>query len=123
MPLCSRGTGGYTLMGAIPVISPNQLSVSYMSCLFLAGMSHQQHIVEQARKAFQTGKSKDLTYRITQLKNLRRLISERQTDIVKALKNDLYKVGSVHVKSQNVFVWLYIIGQLSDFQWHFLWLI
>lgn len=86
-------------------------------------MSHQQHIVEQARKAFQTGKSKDLTYRITQLKNLRRLISERQTDIVKALKNDLYKVGSVHVKSQNVFVWLYIIGQLSDFQWHFLWLI
>lgn len=54
-------------------------------------MSYQQHIVEQARKAFQTGKSKDLAYRITQLKNLRRLISERQTDIVKALKNDLYK--------------------------------
>ncbi|XP_062408298.1 aldehyde dehydrogenase family 3 member A2-like [Sardina pilchardus] len=54
-------------------------------------MSSQQQVVEQARKAFQTGRSKDLSYRITQLKNLLRLISERQTDIVEALKNDLHK--------------------------------
>ncbi|KAG5269163.1 hypothetical protein AALO_G00198970 [Alosa alosa] len=54
-------------------------------------MSCQQQAVEQARQAFQTGRSKDLSYRITQLKNLHRLISERQTDIVEALKNDLYK--------------------------------
>ncbi|XP_041919772.1 aldehyde dehydrogenase family 3 member A2-like [Alosa sapidissima] len=54
-------------------------------------MSCQQQAVEQARQAFQTGRSKDLSYRITQLKNLHRLISERQKDIVEALKNDLYK--------------------------------
>ncbi|XP_012679555.2 aldehyde dehydrogenase family 3 member A2-like [Clupea harengus] len=54
-------------------------------------MSRQQQAVEQARKAFQTGRSKELAYRINQLKNLRRLLSEKQADIVDALKNDLYK--------------------------------
>ncbi|XP_063060898.1 aldehyde dehydrogenase family 3 member A2-like [Engraulis encrasicolus] len=54
-------------------------------------MSSKQQVVEQARKAFQTGRSKELPYRIQQLKNLRRLISERQADIADALRNDLYK--------------------------------
>ena len=63
-------------------------------------MSRQQQAVEQARKAFQTGRSKELAYRINQLKNLRRLLSEKQADIVDALKNDLYKVGA-HVEIQH----------------------
>lgn len=55
-------------------------------------MSQQQIVVERARKAFRTGRSKPLEYRITQLKNLQRLFVERQKDITDALKKDLNKV-------------------------------
>lgn len=55
-------------------------------------MSQQQKAVERARKAFRTGRTKPLEYRITQLKNLQRLFVERQKEIADALKKDLNKV-------------------------------
>ncbi|XP_062392963.1 aldehyde dehydrogenase family 3 member A2b [Sardina pilchardus] len=54
-------------------------------------MSKQQVAVERARKAFRTGRSKPLEYRIQQLKNLQRLFEERKKDIAEALKKDLKK--------------------------------
>ncbi|KAK7156346.1 hypothetical protein R3I94_006431 [Phoxinus phoxinus] len=54
-------------------------------------MSREQLAVQQARKAFLTGGSKPLEYRIKQLKNLNRFITERATDITNALRKDLYK--------------------------------
>ncbi|XP_076130101.1 aldehyde dehydrogenase family 3 member A2-like [Alosa pseudoharengus] len=54
-------------------------------------MSKQQLAVERARKAFRTGRSKPLEYRIMQLKNLARLFDERKKDIAEALKKDLKK--------------------------------
>lgn len=54
-------------------------------------MSREQLAVQQARKAFLTGRSKPLDYRIKQLKNLNRFIKERATDITNALRKDLYK--------------------------------
>ncbi|KAG5284783.1 hypothetical protein AALO_G00030460 [Alosa alosa] len=54
-------------------------------------MSKQQLAVERARKAFRTGRSKPLEYRIMQLKNLARLFEERKKDIAEALKKDLKK--------------------------------
>ncbi|KAK2831331.1 hypothetical protein Q7C36_016417 [Tachysurus vachellii] len=54
-------------------------------------MSREQLVVQQARKAFQTGRSKPLDYRIQQLKNLQRFITEKQNDITEALKKDLCK--------------------------------
>jgi len=57
-------------------------------------MSKQQLAVERARKAFRTGRSKPLEYRITQLKNLLRLFEERKKDIADALKKDLNKSPS-----------------------------
>ncbi|KAK3555130.1 hypothetical protein QTP86_010008 [Hemibagrus guttatus] len=54
-------------------------------------MSQQQKAMEHARKAFNTGRSKPLEYRITQLKNLQRLFAERQKEIADALKKDLNK--------------------------------
>lgn len=55
-------------------------------------MSMEQLAVQQARKAFLTGRSKPLEYRIQQLKNLSRFITEREKDITDALRKDLYKV-------------------------------
>lgn len=55
-------------------------------------MSEQQKAVERARKAFRTGRTKPLEYRITQLRNLQRLFVERQKEIAHALKKDLNKV-------------------------------
>ncbi|XP_056302038.1 aldehyde dehydrogenase family 3 member A2b [Danio aesculapii] len=52
-------------------------------------MSREQKAVERARKAFFTGRSKSLEYRITQLKNLQRFMQERQKEIAEALKKDL----------------------------------
>lgn len=54
-------------------------------------MSREQLVVQQARKSFQTGKSKPLQYRILQLKSLLRFISERRRNIADAVKRDLGK--------------------------------
>uniref|UniRef100_A0A3P8TKT9 Aldehyde dehydrogenase n=1 Tax=Amphiprion percula TaxID=161767 RepID=A0A3P8TKT9_AMPPE len=54
-------------------------------------MSREQQAVARARKAFETGRSKPLEYRICQLKNLQRLFAERQKEIVDAIKKDLNK--------------------------------
>lgn len=61
--------------------------------MFGLKMSREQLVVQQARKSFQTGKTKPLAYRIHQLKSLLRFISERRKDIADAVKRDLGKVG------------------------------
>uniref|UniRef100_A0A8C1UME7 Uncharacterized protein n=1 Tax=Cyprinus carpio TaxID=7962 RepID=A0A8C1UME7_CYPCA len=55
-------------------------------------MSREQKAVDRARKAFLTGRSKSLEYRITQLKNLLRFVKERQMEISEGLKKDLRRV-------------------------------
>ncbi|KAM8834717.1 aldehyde dehydrogenase, dimeric NADP-preferring-like isoform 3-T3 [Synchiropus picturatus] len=54
-------------------------------------MSREQQAVARARKAFETGRSRPLEYRIFQLKNLLRLFKERQKEISDAIKKDLNK--------------------------------
>ncbi|KAJ0003994.1 hypothetical protein NQD34_010208 [Periophthalmus magnuspinnatus] len=54
-------------------------------------MSREQQAVARARKAFETGRSKCLDYRIVQLESLKRLFTERQKEIADALKKDLNK--------------------------------
>ncbi|XP_014827989.1 PREDICTED: fatty aldehyde dehydrogenase-like [Poecilia mexicana] len=54
-------------------------------------MSREQQAVARARKAFETGRSRPLEYRIIQLKNLQRLFIEREKDISDAIKKDLNK--------------------------------
>ncbi|CAL8350023.1 unnamed protein product [Lota lota] len=54
-------------------------------------MSREQLLVQRARKAFQTGKSKPLEYRVHQLRSLHRFVTERRQDIADAVKKDLYK--------------------------------
>ncbi|XP_028824913.1 fatty aldehyde dehydrogenase-like [Denticeps clupeoides] len=54
-------------------------------------MSREQKAVDRARKAFSTGRSKPLEYRLQQLKSLRRLFVERQKDIADAMMKDLRK--------------------------------
>uniref|UniRef100_A0A673XPL5 Aldehyde dehydrogenase n=1 Tax=Salmo trutta TaxID=8032 RepID=A0A673XPL5_SALTR len=56
-------------------------------------MSREQLVVERARRAFQTGMSKPLKFRVHQLKNLHRFITERHKDIADAVKKDLNKVS------------------------------
>lgn len=56
-------------------------------------MSREQQAVARARKAFETGRSKNLEYRILQLKNLQRLFSERQKEISDAINKDLKRVS------------------------------
>lgn len=64
-----------------------------MNAFLFHSMSREQKAVERARKAFLTGRTKSLDYRITQLKHLQRFINERQKEIAEALKKDLSKVG------------------------------
>ncbi|XP_066502053.1 aldehyde dehydrogenase family 3 member A2b [Hoplias malabaricus] len=52
-------------------------------------MSREQKAVERARKAFRTGRTRPLEYRISQLKNLQCFVVERQKEIADALKKDL----------------------------------
>lgn len=49
--------------------------------------------MQRARRSFQTGKTKPLEFRLQQLKNLLRFISERRKDIAAAVKKDLGKVS------------------------------
>uniref|UniRef100_A0A8K9WRQ2 Aldehyde dehydrogenase n=1 Tax=Oncorhynchus mykiss TaxID=8022 RepID=A0A8K9WRQ2_ONCMY len=57
-----------------------------------SSMSREQLVVERARRAFQTGMSKPLKFRVHQLKNLHRFITERRKDIADAVNKDLNKV-------------------------------
>lgn len=66
-------------------------------CLdWFSKMSREQLAVQQAKKVFLTGRSKPLDYRIQQLKNLSRFITEKEKDITDALRKDLYKVNLFH---------------------------
>ncbi|KAA0701942.1 Fatty aldehyde dehydrogenase [Triplophysa tibetana] len=51
----------------------------------------ERQVVDKAREAFQSGKSRSLPYRKQQLRALHRLITERQADIAQALKQDINK--------------------------------
>lgn len=61
-------------------------------------MSRGEVAVQRARRSFQTGKTKPLEFRLQQLKNLLRFISERRKDIAAAVKKDLGKVTFVKEK-------------------------
>uniref|UniRef100_A0A3P8UMR8 Aldehyde dehydrogenase n=1 Tax=Cynoglossus semilaevis TaxID=244447 RepID=A0A3P8UMR8_CYNSE len=54
-------------------------------------MSREQLVVERTRKAFLTGSTKPLKFRIQQLQCLLRFITERRKDIADAVHKDLYK--------------------------------
>lgn len=56
-------------------------------------MSREELAVLRARRTFQTGKTKPLEFRLQQLKNLLRFITERRKDIAAAVKKDLGKVS------------------------------
>ncbi|MDD1416174.1 hypothetical protein MEN41_16560, partial [Dolichospermum sp. ST_con] len=48
-------------------------------------------IIAKQRQFFQTGKTKDITFRIAQLKILKQLVIENKEVIIQALKADLHK--------------------------------
>ncbi|MFB2891515.1 aldehyde dehydrogenase [Aerosakkonemataceae cyanobacterium BLCC-F50] len=50
-----------------------------------------QDILQQQRKFFSTGKTKDIAFRLTQLKNLKQAILDNKDEIISALKADLKK--------------------------------
>lgn len=75
---------------------------SYCSSSILLKMSREQLVVERTRKAFLTGSTKPLKFRIQQLQCLLRFITERRKDIADAVHKDLYKVTSAHVTGSAV---------------------
>lgn len=54
-------------------------------------LSNVGHIIQNQRDFFQTGKTKDINFRIEQLKNLKQAIIEHKQSIVEALQADLHK--------------------------------
>ncbi|MEH2406085.1 aldehyde dehydrogenase [Nostoc sp.] len=54
-------------------------------------LSNVGNIIQNQREFFQTGKTKDVTFRIEQLKNLKQAIIEHEQSIVEALQADLRK--------------------------------
>ncbi|WP_445630652.1 aldehyde dehydrogenase [Nostoc sp. DSM 114167] len=54
-------------------------------------LSNISNIIQNQREFFQTGKTKDVNFRIEQLKNLKQAIIEHEQSIVEALKADLHK--------------------------------
>ncbi|XP_054598878.2 aldehyde dehydrogenase family 3 member A2 isoform X2 [Nothobranchius furzeri] len=54
-------------------------------------MSREQQVVDRTRRAFRTGRSRPLEFRIQQLKRLWSFIKERQEEICEALRRDLGK--------------------------------
>lgn len=55
-------------------------------------MSKFSEVVQRARAAFNSGKTRPLQFRIQQLEALRRMIKDHEKDIVGALTADLHKV-------------------------------
>lgn len=63
-------------------------------------MSKISDVVQRARDAFNSGKTRALGFRTQQLEALGRLIKEREKDIVDALHADLNKVRGPHRPSK-----------------------
>lgn len=59
-------------------------------------MSQCEKDLEELRETFKSGKTREESWRRTQLKNLLRLLEEKEDDIFKALKQDL---GKHHVEA------------------------
>lgn len=55
-------------------------------------MSKISEVVQRARAAFNSGRTRPLQFRIQQLEGLRRMMKEREKDIAEALMADLHKV-------------------------------
>lgn len=55
----------------------------------------EKQVVDIARRAFNTGRSRVLQYRVEQLRALLRLIRQKQEDISVALTHDLHRVRAV----------------------------
>lgn len=55
-------------------------------------MSKISEVVQRARAAFNSGRTRPLQFRIQQLEALRRMIKEREKDIAGALAADLHRV-------------------------------
>ena len=68
------------------------LSTPARSSPFPGTMSAISEVVQRARAAFNSGRTRPLQFRIQQLEGLRRLIREREKDLVGALAADLHKV-------------------------------
>lgn len=51
-----------------------------------------EHQVQRARSAFRSGRSRSLKFRLQQLEALRRMVQEREKDILAAVASDLGKV-------------------------------
>ena len=51
-------------------------------------------MVDKLRKGFKSGKTREKSYRIQQLKNLFKMLEEREDQILEAGYNDLRKVNS-----------------------------
>lgn len=50
--------------------------------------------VQRVRDAFRSGRSRPLRFRLQQLESLRRMVQEREKDILAALASDLSKVST-----------------------------
>lgn len=50
--------------------------------------------VQRVRRAFESGRSRPLRFRLQQLEALRRMVLEREKDILAAITADLCKVGA-----------------------------
>uniref|UniRef100_A0A3B3ZHI8 Aldehyde dehydrogenase family 3 member A2 n=1 Tax=Periophthalmus magnuspinnatus TaxID=409849 RepID=A0A3B3ZHI8_9GOBI len=61
-------------------------------------MSREEPVLQRAREAFRSGKTRPLEFRKQQLKNLLRCVTERKTEIADALKKDLGKVSEHSVE-------------------------
>ncbi|NXC69990.1 AL3A2 dehydrogenase, partial [Anhinga anhinga] len=56
-------------------------------------MERMQQVVGRARAAFNSGRCRSLEFRIQQLKALKRMVQEKEEEIVAAIKADLHKSG------------------------------
>uniref|UniRef100_A0A667X549 Aldehyde dehydrogenase 3 family member A2 n=1 Tax=Myripristis murdjan TaxID=586833 RepID=A0A667X549_9TELE len=58
-------------------------------------------VVERAKEAFLGGRTRPLEFRLQQLKALQRMITDRQTEISTALKQDLNRVSGALISLEN----------------------
>jgi len=65
-------------------------------------------IVQQARDAFNSGKTRPLEWRIRQMKQAIRMLKETSSDIIAALASDLRRVCSRSMKKPSMIYFIYI---------------
>ena len=85
--------GHWPVTAVVSVFSQQTACCVQFPRLFAAAVCMERQAVQRAREAFLSGRARAVEFRLQQLHGLKRMITENETEISTALKQDINRVS------------------------------